>query len=111
MIVRHLIRVGALTAQSAINEAAVPADLGAAELRVGVLAFLASHAGSLSAESREGVLLDAYRNWLEVAGRLYRTGDQTLIREYMHRGAILSAELELAEAGPEGNVDAAAESA
>lgn len=111
MIIRHLVRVGALTAQSAISEAAEPADLGAAELRVGVLAFLASHAGSLAADPTEGMLLDAYRGWLEVAGRLYWTGDRTLVREYMHRGAILSAELELADSSQEGQADVAAESA
>jgi len=106
MTIRHLVSTGAITAQTAIDTAAATLDHGAAALRVGVLAFLSAHAADVVAGPSEQDLLGAYREWLAVANQLYQTGDQTLIREYTHRGAILRAELELSAA--EGRSDGAA---
>jgi len=93
----RMVQVGTMAAQSAIDVAAQSvADIDAAALRVGVLAFLHSHAAQTTAEPGFENLLDAYRAWLATATSLYSTGDETKIREYMHHRAILGAEMDIA---------------
>ena len=63
-----------------------------------MLAFLHSHASQVDADPDAGDLLIAYREWLDTAIELFSTGDEARIRDYMRRGAVLGAEMEMAEA-------------
>lgn len=100
MSIVRAIEVGAATAQTVIEISAnAGADPDVAGLRVGVLELLRLHASEATAEPGYDDLLAAYRGWLETAVALYNTGDESKIREYMHRGAVLSAELDMAAAG------------
>ena len=93
----NLVRVGVTTARAAIDAAAaIEPDLGAAQVRLGVLAFLHSHSGSVAAEPGREHLVTAYREWLDTATALFSEGGEGLAREYMRRGAVLGAEIELA---------------
>lgn len=92
----RMIDVGVAAAQAAIG--ATGTDPDAAALRVGVLEFLRVYAADVEPAPEHANLLAAYRDWLATAVTLYSTGDEAKVREYMHRGAILSAELELAAA-------------
>lgn len=94
----EMVKVGALTAQAVIDAAAEQngsAEAGA--LRIGVLEFLRLYGAEVAAESSYTELLDAYRDWLETAVALFGTGDRSHLREYLRRGAILTAELELSD--------------
>lgn len=95
----RMVQVGITAAQAAIDTAGqYPDDLDAAQLRVGVLAFLHSHAVSAPADPGSENLLAAYHDWLDTATSLFSTGDSAMIREYMRRGGILGAEVEISTA-------------
>ena len=99
MSIVRLVEVGAASAQAAVETAAASGgDPDAAVMRVGVLEFLRVHASRVEAEAEDAKLVDAYRSWLEIAVEIYSTGDEALVPEYTRRGALLSAELELAAA-------------
>lgn len=102
MSVAEMVRIGSATAQTVIDAAARSESVDVATLRAGVLEFLRAHAAQVSATDEEPELLIAYRDWLEIAVTLYSTGDETKVREYMHRGAVLGAELDLVAASEAG---------
>lgn len=100
-----MIEVGTAAAQGAgmASDAAV-GDVDAAVLRVAILDFLRQYASGIDVEGTDVDLLAAYRDWLEVAVRLWGTGDEALVSEYVRRGAILTAEMELAAARESGRL-------
>lgn len=104
----QLVQVGTATAQASIDMAArTPGDPDAGALRAGLLEFLRVHATEVSADPGTENLLDAYRAWLETAVNLYSTGDESQVREFMRRGALLGAEYDLLAAGGTAPVAAA----
>jgi hypothetical protein len=100
MSVHDMVKIGALAANAVIDLAADTEDGEVAGLRLGLLEFLRLHAANIKETDEVPELLGAYRDWLRTAVDLYSTGDLSLLREYMRRGALLRAELELAEAEP-----------
>lgn len=105
MSIEAMIQVGTSTAQAAIDTAARAGDDGdVAAFRTDLLEFLRVRASQATANGNTE-LLDAYRGWLDVAVNFYGTGDPAKIREYVHRGAALSAELGLVAAGISGSAE------
>jgi hypothetical protein len=94
--INKMIDVGAAAAQAAI--AATTVDPDAAALRVGVLEFLRVYAAEVPPAPEYADLLAAYREWLDTAVALYSTGDETKVREFMRRRAVLGAEMDLVAA-------------
>ena len=112
MSIFRLVQVSFASAQAAIDTAsAVPGDADAAVMRVGVLEFLRVHASRVEAERDDARLVNSYRAWLEIAVEVYSSGKEDLVPEYMRRGGLLTAELELAEARVDGRLGATAPSA
>jgi hypothetical protein len=97
MSTEQMVKIGALTANAAIDLAADTEDGKVAGMRLGLLEFLRLHAAEIPDTPQSHDLLAAYRDWLQTAVDLYSTGDLSLIRDYMRRGALLRAELSLAE--------------
>ncbi len=94
-----MIKVGAWTAQAVIEAASEQVgNTDAAALRVGVLEFLRVYADQAAPDESDLPLLTAYRDWLDTAVALYSSGDESKVREYARRGALVSAELELVSA-------------
>ncbi|MGH3645825.1 MAG: hypothetical protein ACRDTM_01385 [Micromonosporaceae bacterium] len=92
-----LVEVGAAAAQAAIRVATgSDGDSDAGALCVGLLEFLRVHAVEVAEGGEYPDLLDAYREWLEITVEMYSTGDESKVREYTRRGAILGAEIDLA---------------
>jgi hypothetical protein len=105
MSILGLIEVSFASAKTAIDAStAMPGDLDAAVLRVGVLEFLRVHASRVQANGGDAKLVDAYRSWLDSAVEVYATGKEDLVPEYMRRAGLLTAELELAEARADGRL-------
>lgn len=95
MTIPNAVRAGALMADAVIDIAADTTDHDVATVRVGVLEFLRVHAARIEAAPDEAELVQAYRDWLDVAVELYSTGEYSLVRDYLRRGALLRAELDL----------------
>lgn len=94
MSISRMIEVGAATAQVAIQTAADSGgDADAALLRVGVLEFLRAYAARFTPNGGEESVLAAYKDWLDVAVRLYSQGDESLVDEFIERAETLAGEL------------------
>jgi hypothetical protein len=93
-----LVQVGTATGQAVIDAVEqFGADQDTLPLRLSVLRLLLLQQEELSATGDEKILLDAYRDWLNVAARyLGPEPGAATDREYARAAAILLAELRLA---------------
>lgn len=106
MTILRLIEVSAASARAAIDTASADPDPDAIVMRVGVLEFLRLHASRVEAQGDDAELLQAYREWLDMAAGMFSTGREDLVREYMRSAGVFSAELELAQARADGRIAA-----
>jgi hypothetical protein len=97
MSILPAVQVGATTAQAAIDAVEqFGADANTLLLRLGVVKLLDIQQEGLNAEAEEEPLLEAYRNWIDVALRYYAPDPDADLREYVQASAMLSAELRIA---------------
>jgi oligoendopeptidase F len=97
MSILRAVQVGATTAQAAIDAVEqFGADANTLLLRLGVVKLLNIQQEDLNAETEEEPLLNAYRNWIDVALRYYAPDPDADLREYVQASAMLSAELRIA---------------
>lgn len=98
MSVLGIVEVGTAAAQAAIDAGAgTGSDPDAVVLRVAVLKLFKAHADNIVDEVGGDPLFDSYRAWLDIASTVYGGGEVDL-REYAHRAATLTAEMEVARA-------------
>jgi hypothetical protein len=99
MSLLSLVQVGVTTGQAAINAVdQYGADEDTLVLRLSVIRLLLVQQEDVTADGDEKFLLDAYRDWLNVAARYLEPGSDATEREYSRAAAILLAELRLAGA-------------
>jgi hypothetical protein len=92
-----LVQVGTTTGQAVIDAVEqFGADQDTLPLRLSVIRLLLLQQEELSATGDEKILLDAYRDWLNVAARYLGPQPGATSREYARAAAILLAELRLA---------------
>ena len=97
MSVLPMVQVGVTAAQAAVDAVEqFGADADTLLLRVGVVQLLKFQVEDMNAEGEDAPLLDAYRNWIDVALRYYGPDPDADLREYIRTSAILTAELRIA---------------
>lgn len=92
-----LVQVGTTTGQAVIDAVGqFGADQDTLTLRMSVIRLLLLQQEEMTATGDEKILLDAYRDWLNVVARYLEPEPQATEREYARAAAILLAELRLA---------------